>query len=335
MSMVDINDFLREEVYTYKGETYSVRDNGAVMRHPLNVAKPRPTDLKWVFGKPNIKHGYLEIAAVRVHRIVALAFLGEPETPEHVVDHIDTNRHNNRPENLRWLTRLENVLNNPITLKRVELVCGSVERFLANPSLLGASTLDTNFSWMRTVTREEAQASLERLQAWASKRDTSRSDFKGQLGEWVFQPPLKVQGFSNYHNGYAYSDLTESLTAGAVQRKWRVPAEFPCCPLIGQDVSLTAYAQKLAVGAVFAQTHFSESKVVEVVISQDETSLWVLCAQGEGAVKPWSLAQITCENGLYVHTSLGTFFHKDGAEKQLHLAQGLEWTGGDTFDDYC
>ena len=29
-----IDDFARELTCTYKGETYSVRDNGAVRRHP-------------------------------------------------------------------------------------------------------------------------------------------------------------------------------------------------------------------------------------------------------------------------------------------------------------
>jgi len=43
---------------------------------------------------------------------------------------------------------------------------------------------------------------------------------------------------------------------------------------------------------------------------------------------------VTFEKGLYVHTSLGSFFTKEGADKQYHLDQGLEWTGGDTFDDY-
>ncbi|GMO50477.1 MAG: hypothetical protein Pg6C_14330 [Treponemataceae bacterium] len=51
--------------------------------------------------------------------------------------------------------------------------------------------------------------------------------------------------------------------------------------------------------------------------------------------KPWALAEITYEDGLYIHTSLGSFFGMDGAEKQFTLAQGLEWTAGDTFDDYC
>ena len=97
----------------YKNEQYSVRDNGAVLRYQLDGKRQRPTDNNWTFGKLNIKTGYLEIASVRIHRIVATAFHGEAPTKEHVVDHIDTNKQNNQPDNLRWLTRLENILLNP------------------------------------------------------------------------------------------------------------------------------------------------------------------------------------------------------------------------------
>jgi len=32
------------------------------------------------------------------------AFHGAPPTNDHFVDHIDTNKQNNRPANLRWVT---------------------------------------------------------------------------------------------------------------------------------------------------------------------------------------------------------------------------------------
>ena len=132
--MVNVNHFEKECDCIYKGEQYSVRDNGAVLRHTPTNKRTRPTDNNWTFGKLNSKTGYLEVASVRIHRIVATAFHGEPPTNEHVVDHIDTNKQNNRPDNLRWLTRLENVLLNPITARRIEIICGSVEAFLADPS---------------------------------------------------------------------------------------------------------------------------------------------------------------------------------------------------------
>ena len=151
---LNIEDFNQEVECVYKNERYSVRDNGVVLRHCQENKRPRPTDNQWTFGKLNEKTGYMEIAAVRVHRIVASAFHGEPPTKEHVVDHIDTNKRNNRPENLRWVTRLENVLLNPITAKRITYVCGSVENFLSNPEKYRDKFSEPNLSWMQAVTAE-------------------------------------------------------------------------------------------------------------------------------------------------------------------------------------
>ena len=52
-------------------------------------------------------------------------------------------------------------------------------------------------------------------------------------------------------------------------------------------------------------------------------------------IKPLALVKVTYENGYYLHTNLGSFSTDEGAEKQFTLAQGLEWTGGDSIDDYC
>lgn len=49
-------------------------------------------------------------AQVKVHRIVALAFLGHPPTPLHQVAHNNGNPADNRVENLRWTTAQENQL---------------------------------------------------------------------------------------------------------------------------------------------------------------------------------------------------------------------------------
>ncbi len=181
--MIDIDDFKQEVECIYKDEKYAVRDNGAVFRHPRDGRRPRQYDNFWTFGKANDKYGYMEIASVRVHIIVATAFHGPRPTKDHVVDHIDTNRRNNRPDNLRWVTRLENALDNPITRKRIIMRCGSIEAFLANPSLLRESDVTPDFSWMRTVTDAEAQVSKERLLAWA---ESDKQASGGALGEWVY-----------------------------------------------------------------------------------------------------------------------------------------------------
>ena len=61
--------------------------------------------------------------------------------------------------------------------------CGSIEAFLANPSLLRESDVTPDFSWMRTVTDAEAQVSKERLLAWA---ESDKQASGGTLGEWVY-----------------------------------------------------------------------------------------------------------------------------------------------------
>ena len=53
-----INDFQEERECLYKGERYSVRDNGAVFRHRKEGGNKRPLDEFWTFGKEN-KNGYM------------------------------------------------------------------------------------------------------------------------------------------------------------------------------------------------------------------------------------------------------------------------------------
>lgn len=187
--MPHIDDYSEVKECTYKEETYSARDNGAILRHQREGMRKRKLDDVWSFGTPNIATGYMDFCGERVHRIVATAFLGPAPSEQHVVDHIDTNRQNNRPENLRWLTKLENILNNEITRKKVELICGSIEAFLENPSLLyGYETEDKNFSWMRNVTKEEARNCLENWNNWV-RSVSPNPNYKKEdkhVGDWVF-----------------------------------------------------------------------------------------------------------------------------------------------------
>jgi len=71
MTEVYAHDFHIEVECIYDDEQYSVRDNGAVMRHSRRGNRKRPIDGTWAFGKPNKDNGYMFISQKRVHRIVA------------------------------------------------------------------------------------------------------------------------------------------------------------------------------------------------------------------------------------------------------------------------
>lgn len=188
--MNHIDDYDEVKDCMYKGNLYSVRDNGAILRHQRKGMKKRKLDEIWTFGTRNPVTGYMEFCGERVHRIVATAFHGEASGAEYVVDHIDTNRQNNRPENLRWLTKLENILNNEITRKKVELICGSIKAFLDNPKLLyGYETEDKNFLWMRNVTKEEADKCFANWKHWARTAvpDPNYRKSEHNVGDWIFQ----------------------------------------------------------------------------------------------------------------------------------------------------
>ena len=269
MARIEI-DFSIETECIYKDERYSARDNGAVLKHPREGKRPRPTDSQWTFGKPNERTGYMEIASVRIHRIVATAFHGEPPTKEHVVDHIDTNKRNNRPENLRWVTRLENVLLNPITAKRIAYVCGSVEAFLSDPAKYRDQFSEPYEQWMQAVTAEEAKISLERMLMWA------RSDSKssgGTLDKWIFNREI-IQSPPIIPINYMMSK-----TPGAAQRIITFsdkPNEYPCTPQDFEGNPLTAYNERLTEGAAFFRNHNGEYVVVKSGFSKDRHTLYVM-----------------------------------------------------------
>lgn len=323
--MMNISDFFNQEKQCiYKGETYSVRDNGAIMRHARDSKPKRQKDEVWTFGIKGPK-GYMVFCSEQVHRIVATAFHGEAPTSQHIVDHIDTNRCNNRPENLRWITKLENILDNPITRRRVIMVCGSIEEFLKNPAKLGESKADPNFSWMRTVSPAEAKVSREKFEAWA-KEDRQVAG-NGKLGEWVY-----------HDKQWGPEDTVEedmpiekqSLTLNAMQVNWKVPSEFPLCPSVVSDEPLQDYLNNISEGKLFAKNAVYQSEVIKADFDKDRKAIVVMASGGMG----YALAKIEYKSNMFYHTSIRTFITDEGAEKYYTIERGYEWTGGDVFDDF-
>lgn len=129
--------------------------------------------------------------------------------------------------------------------------------------------------------------------------------------------------------------LVISETPGALQRNWKVPALFPLCPSTPSDAPLATYFEGLYVGDVAVISRFGQTTIGDTAMTPDGRSIFLLGEHGEEAIKPWSLMQITFENGYFVHESHGMFFSREGAEKEFTLAQGLPWEGEETIDDFC
>ena len=333
--MVDVNDFTREATCEYKGELYSIRDNGAVMRHQRDDKKARKLDNVWTFGKKSDSNGYMMINSHRVHIIVAKAFIPGNEDGKMVVDHIDTNRCNNRVENLRWVTRLENVLLNEATLKRVTYLCGGdINKFLNDPSCLRDLSDDNqDIMWMRTVTAEEAKKAWEHISAWSKRPNSTYKMMKqreqtADFDEWLKKHNGNKQQSSQETNFNYYSapkstdvvireqneksqestlkrDIKESLTKGALQYNFGEKMWFPLCPKEGLSGGLDAYVKKLEIGKVIG---ISEKGDEVTITSLGWTWEWdaIQIEYKINEVKHSHCIHISFEDGEYIH-SLGSY----------------------------
>lgn len=345
--MVSVDDYIRVLDCKYKDEIYSVRDNGAIMRHSRSGMRVRKYDDKWTFGKKNPNTGYMELSGERVHRVVAYAFHGKPISDEYVVDHIDTNRCNNRPENLRWITRLDNALKNEITQAKIIMICGSLEAFVENPSILrGYENVNKNFEWMRTVTPEEARISYDRLIKWAKEKPKPQGK---QIDEWIYKENRPQLSYSKpigksliqiKENDYEFYDenidnVKHSLTVNAIQINWKVDSEFPLCPQEVINDPILEYQLNLSKDLIFCENNTYQSKVLDSAIIDGGDTIIVMTQSVYESVKPWAIAKITFANNVYIHENLRSFFSEQGALKQYTLLQGKVWEGVDTIDDYC
>lgn len=339
MENVDINDFKEVKDCTYKDERYSVRDNGAVMRHKREGKQIRKKDETWTFGKKNEQNGYMYFGTHRIHIIVATAFYGKNDSKTYIVDHIDTNRCNNRKENLRWITRLENVLLNPITLKRVTFLCGgNIMNFIKDPSCLKDATgTNQDLSWMRTVTPKEAETAYNNVMNWSARPSTEKKTNKSKKGtakEWIFKENTYLKNNIHLQTPKFIKALSPE---NALQRNWRTPTNYPCCPCpTDEKEPLQHYANLLIKGKIFSYNYYSEHEIIDKAIIEEGKSIIIITHDTtQNAIKPFAVAKIYHSGGQYIHENIQSFFEENGARKRYTILQGLEWNEPDPIDDYC
>lgn len=371
-NLLDVFDC--EMLCEYKGRTYRVRDNGAIMRLPKEGGRLSVLDNIWTFGKKNPKTGYMYFTGdVRVHQVVCTAFHGPSPDQHMVVDHINGNRCDNHPENLRWITREDNIFDNPLTVQKMAYRFGSIDAarkmLQDNPQefrrVLEAQASD--MGWMRPVSRDEAANHSKHNEAWLQDNSQKVSTEKSpgnSIGDWVFKEPVfskeEIEDAKSWYGGSwpppssfpswreqvaAIEEATkrlhmealalkDSLTPGAKQLEWKTPTEFPQTPQEITTTPLQDYLLRLSKGVIFCRNQYGSSPVYDAAMAEDGSHLAVLTKM-TGDVKDYALSEVTFDNGIFVHKSIRTFFNEDGALKYFALSLGREWTGGDVFDDYC
>lgn len=313
MRLVDV--FEKEVECDYRDEHYSVRDNGAIKRHTKSGKKPRPLDDIWTFGSFDNQKGYTKIRNEAVHRIVATAFLGPAPTPSHVVDHIDTNRQNNRPDNLRWVTRFENMVVNPITRKRIEQLCGcSIEEVLNDMSILHSKNLPPDIAWMHAVTKEEAEQTLTNFNKWVKDGKIAENKDKNGLN------------YSAYIRDFYKMDIPIFLL--------EPEGETPSLDLYDENLKRNRIFWRLEYLSGYIKTH----TVIDHYYDKKYGVIYVACKAVDD-VYPFYLRTIMIKKNKQLNKDMYHYEYKGfvsiaGLDKYMTLARGEEWSGEEVEDDY-
>ena len=213
---------------------------------------------------------------------------------------------------------MENILLNPITLERIIYKYGSIDKFFENPSSPKEGQLEQNYSWMRAVTKEEAETCLNNLENWAKQDKIPRG---GQLGDWIFH---KINSDEESES----TNYIKSITPNAVQERVFLndkPNEFPCTPKIIEANPLKAYYNNMKENDVFFRNHNGEYLVVKREFSKDRKSILVLTKadykqmMGKGWIRvedwPYSLNYVKFNNNVYVHSREEGFLPKKYLEE--------------------
>jgi len=115
--------------------------------------------VQWLNRAPTFgsnKNGYREVGvrniAHLVHRLVARAFLGDPPAEDAVVNHIDSDRANNRVANLEWATQAENVAHSLGKRMRVTSPDGEVRYYDSGRAASEALGRQADFATMHVRT---------------------------------------------------------------------------------------------------------------------------------------------------------------------------------------
>ena len=166
---------------------------------------------------------------------------------------------------------------------------------------------------MRTVTKEEAENSLQNLNNWAN--DAGSSPKGGTLGEWIYRKPyIQIKRYNPR------------------QVDWTQECWFPLCPAYVNegDSVIQEYCNRLEKGKEFLFSTSYRARVEQWHYFEDEERFRVLCYRtnnnGIPGMKPWLLFEIYADRDTIYHRHVATIGSKQMSKNEDILTDlSKEW----------
>jgi len=191
-----------KDIFGYEG-LYQISTLGNVKRltrEYYNRGSKRTTILPELIMKKKITHqGYEEITLYKdkktkgwsIHRLVAITFIENPNSLE-CVNHINSNRQDNRKENLEWLSRLDNVRHGNKNKVKTKIKRKLTAKQLANGKRLGKEII-------------QYTTDMEKIKSFFSITDAS-------LNTGICQSTIRkcVNGFTKSAGGFIWKYVDDT-----------------------------------------------------------------------------------------------------------------------------
>ena len=191
--------------------------------------------------------------------------------------------------------------------------------------MLQNKRLDSNIEWMRTVSKEEAQNCLVRMELWANQKEkvlssnmTNNEAFKN-----IYKPIPRWRAGLDREPGldltktpWCASYMWRSDKKEPFQFEPRTMLEFPCAPTHLCADFMNEYLKNIQNGKVFAfnsDGFFPKLYACKTIVMHEKKSFLVICSREDSVCNVVGVE--LNEKDHFIHFNLGAFSSLNEAEE--------------------